>query len=329
MTGLAALFGGLTFGWPMALLLLPAPLLLRLLPARSETQAVQPPPLLAEAMAATRSEAGRAVNWPTALLWLAWVAVVTATAQPTLLAGATVMPASGRALELVIDLSSSMERKDFRLQGEPVDRLTALKSVARDFIAKRQGDRIGMVLFADQAFSAAPISYDLSAIANTLEEAAIGMAGRATAIGDGLGLALVKLRDDSARQKAIILLSDGTNNAGQAEPEDAAKLAKELGIAIHTIGMASEKGETGGLDPAADLDEATLKTVAEISGGRFFRARTTDELAQVYAELDRIETSESPAPPTVPRIDIRNWLLLAAAAALALASLAALTRRAA
>lgn len=308
------------FGWPLALLLLPLPLFALLRNRDAKAEAIKAPPLLSQAFAAAGSGEGRSSRWLAALLWLAWVLLVLAIAQPALVAGATIRPASGRSIVLVMDLSSSMERKDFQVDGKSVDRLTALKTVAREFIEKREGDRLGLVLFGDEAFSAAPISYDLASISNALEESAIGMAGRATAIGDALGLAIVKLRDDPAAAKTVLLLSDGTNNAGEAEPEDAARLAKDFGIRIQTIGMGSEKTSDAGdpIDPSADLDEATLKQIAEITGGAFFRARTTDELSQVYQEIDRIESSEADAPPVAPRIDIRNWLLAAMAALLGL-----------
>jgi Ca-activated chloride channel family protein len=218
-----------------------------------------------------------------------------------------------------------MERKDFELDGMSVDRLTALKAVATDFVEKRAGDRIGLVLFGEGALSAAPVSFDLSALANAISEAEIGMVGRTTAIGEAIGLALVKLRDDPAAEKTVILLSDGTNNAGRAEPEDAARLAAKLSVRIHTIGMGSAPAEAAGpIHPSADLDEATLKRVAQETGGRFFRARTTAELAAVYAEIDRLETSEAVAPPIVPRTDLRNVALVA----LALLLLALATREA-
>lgn len=306
----------LVFGWPLALLLAPLPLLVKLLPDRERnTDAIAIPPMLAAAFGATGKDQRRRGGWESVLLWLAWALLVGAIAQPSLIAGETIRPATGRSLVMAVDLSSSMERKDFQIDGKSTDRLTALKSVARDFIEKRQGDRLGLVLFGDEAFSAAPISYDLASISNALEESAIGMAGRATAIGDALGLAIVKLRADPAPVKTIVLLSDGTNNAGQAEPEDAARLAAEFGIRVQTIGMGSEKQSGAGdpIDPSADLDEATLKRIAEASGGSFFRARTTQELAAVYGEIDRIERSAADAPPVVPRVDIRNWLLAAMA----------------
>lgn len=319
-----------TFDWPWALLLLPLPLLLFFAQRRGGADAVAVPPLLADALSAVSGERTSRLNWLLVILWIAWALLVGAIAQPALITGAAIYPATGRAMVLAIDLSSSMERKDFTIDGKAVDRLTALKPVARSFIEARRGDRIGLVLFGDEAFSAAPISYDLASISNALEESAIGMAGRATAIGDALGLAIVKLKADPAPQKAILLLSDGTNNSGQAEPEDAARLAAQFGIRVQTIGLASAS-ESGadGMDPAADLDEETLKRIADESGGQFFRARSSEELQLVYDSIDRLESSEGVAPPVVPKIDIRNWLLLPLALLLGVVSFSLARRRAA
>lgn len=318
-----------SFAWPWAFLLLPLPLLTMRWGSSGDKSgdAIAVPPLLAQALGRVPSHSRRSAFLQAALLWMAWLLLVSAIAQPSLVAGSAVRLASGRAMVVVMDLSSSMERRDFVLDGRAVDRLTALKAVARAFIETRKGDRMGLVLLGDEAFSAAPVSYDLASISNALEEAAIGMAGRATAIGEALGLAIVKLRDDPASFKTVVLLSDGTNNSGQTEPEDAARLAATLGIRVQTIGMGSEKETTAGdpIDPSADLDEATLKRIAKESGGKFFRARTTEELRAVYAEIDTIERSAQDAPPVVPRLDIRNWLLLALA--MLLAALSFLRRR--
>jgi Ca-activated chloride channel family protein len=318
-----------SFAWPLVFLALPLPLLvLRLAPAPQTTVGPQTPPLLTEAFGATPASRASAGKLVLALTWLAWALLLTAIAQPAIVSGEAMRPATGRALVLAVDLSSSMERQDFVLDGKNVDRLIAFKSVARNFVEARQGDRIGLVVFGEEAFSAAPVSYDLAALSNAIEEAAIGMAGRTTAIGDAIGLSIVKLRDDPATESVIVLMSDGANNSGSAEPEDAARLAKERGIRIHAIGMGSVRADNSGspLDPSADLDEGTLQRVAEISGGKFFRARTTDELAAIYAEIDGLETSEADAPPVTPLTDVRNWAL--AAIVLVLSGLALARRRA-
>lgn len=308
------------FAWPWALLLLPLPMFLRSRMSTGDEAGLPVSPMLLEALESITTSRQHRQDVLAVLRWLAWILLVLSVAQPSIVAGSAVHPASGRAVVLAVDLSSSMERRDFVFEGSQVDRLTAFKSVARAFVEKRQGDRLALVLFGDEAFSAAPLSYDVSSVANALEESAIGIAGRATAIGDAIGLAITKLRADPAPEKTIVLMSDGTNNAGSAEPEDAARLARSLGIRIHTIGLGSDRGGNAGdpMSPAADLDEETLKNIAEATDGRFFRARTTEELEAVYREVDKIERSPVDAPPIVPRIDIRNWLLLALVVTLAL-----------
>ena len=171
------------------------------------------------------------------------------------------------------------------------------------------GDRVGLVVYGKEAFIASPLTFDLNAVADILDSAGIGMAGRSTAIGDAIGLAIQTLRDDPAANKAIVLLSDGTNNAGSVEPESAAELAKSLGIRIHTIAMGSEDTETGGYNTAqsADLDEDTLRAVSQNTLGKFFRARTRSDLQAVYNAIDQLETADVEAPPVILRHDLHLW----------------------
>ncbi|MCB1381713.1 MAG: VWA domain-containing protein [Notoacmeibacter sp.] len=314
-----------SFGWPLAFLLLPLPLILALAGRnRAPASPLRVPPALAEAMDAEGSSGRRP---PARLLLpaLVWTALVTGIAQPGIISGEQVAPASGRALELVIDLSGSMEKRDFVIGGQVTDRLAAVKTVAGAFLTARQGDRVGLVLFGEEAFSASPVSFDRASVAHALGESAIGMAGRTTAIGEALGLAIVKLRDDPAPERAIILLSDGTNNSGSAEPEDAARLAAENRIRIHAIGLGSERADAAGdpIDPSADLDEKTLREVAEASGGTFFRARTTEELKAAYDAIDALEGGKAPAPPFVPRQDLTGYAIAAMLVLLGLALAAA------
>lgn len=321
----------MSFDWPWIFLLAPLPLLLLRRPAQAGAdgeRGIAPPPRLRAALEAVASAAPVAGRLALILLWAAWLALLAAMAQPSRVAGAVIQPATGRAMILALDLSFSMERKDFQIDGRPVDRLTAVKSVATEFVRAREGDRVGLILFGDQAFSASPVTYDLSAAAQAVQEAQIGMAGRTTAIGDAIGLAIVKLREDPAERKTLVLLSDGTNNAGAAEPEPAAALARSFGIRIHAIGLGGRKDPDprNPIDPSADLDEVTLQRIAQASGGKFFRAYTTAELGAIYDEIGRIETSEAEAPPFTPRQDLRNWPLMIAMAALM--ALALLHRRA-
>lgn len=186
-----------------------------------------------------------------------------------------------------------------------------MKRVAGEFIAARRGDRLALVLFARDAFLATPLTFDNQAVQDHLQAAGIGIAGRSTAIGDGLGLAIQALRHDPAPDKAIVLLSDGTNNAGSVEPEEAAALAASLGITIHTIALGSDSATPNSLqrDPSADLDEATLDAIAAATDGTFFRARSRDELAAAWQRIDAMEGADSDAPPLILQQDLQPGIL--------------------
>lgn len=302
------------FAWPWIFLLLPLPLLFRQPTQALASSALRIPPMLGHALDELQSTKRYSLNLEQTGMWLAWILLLLTLSQPWRPGETVVQPVSGRALAMVVDLSGSMERRDFTLDGETSDRLSVVKSVAGQFIEARQGDRISLVLFGREAFVASPLSFDLGAIRTILDSAGIGMAGRSTAIGDALGLAIKTLRDDPSPSKAIVLLSDGTNNSGSAEPESAATFARELGIRIHSVAMGSEDGDTptSGYATAnsADLDEETLEAIANDSGGRYFRARSRDELNAVYQEIDTLERSESDAPPVVLQQDLRHWPLM-------------------
>ena len=209
-----------------------------------------------------------------------------------------------------------------------MNRLTAVKRVGTDFIRRRAGDRIGLVIFADQAYVAAAPSFDTAAVARALDEATIGISGRSTGIGDGLGLALRRLdpkdtatNGDGAAApsaKAVILLSDGANNAGQTAPKDVAALAKELGIRVYTIALGPR--DMADADGEQDVvDTETLRDMAQASGGEAFRVRTTEDLVRVADAIDRLEGGRALAPPLPLRRELWPWpaaLALAAAAAL-------------
>jgi len=265
--------------WPWLLLLLPLPLLLNRFwkPKSSQaTDAIALPSVLDECLTSINQPTGLIPNKGLILPWLCWIALLLAIAQPSRPGDSVVQPVSGRAMSLVIDLSGSMERKDFDIDGEAVTRLNLVKHIAGQFIKQRSGDRLSLVLFGKEAFIASPLTFDLTALASTLDSAGIGMA----------------VRGDPAPSKAIVLLSDGTNNSGSVEPESAATLAASMNIRVHTIALGSERGADGAFQtsPSADLDEETLKQIAQSSGGQFFRASTSEDLSQVYARIDQLET---------------------------------------
>lgn len=294
------------FAAPATLLLLPLPLLaLRFMPPESaETGALRvPPAIAAKLQAAQPTFAG----YPRlmALAWLAWFGLVLAVADPRVALTAQALPISGREIMLALDLSGSMTRTDFTIDGKPARRIDAMKQVAKDFIRRRVGDRVGLVVFAERAYVAAAPSFDLAAVSQALDEVDVGLVGRSTAIGDGLGLALKRLSESKAPSRVVILLSDGANNAGSAYPLPVAKLARSLGIRVHTIALGLHDMRNPEGDPdAVDMD--TLKAIAEESGGTAFRVRTTEDLEQVSRSIEQLESGWDVAPPTIVRKEL--WI---------------------
>ncbi|MCU7960612.1 MAG: VWA domain-containing protein, partial [gamma proteobacterium symbiont of Bathyaustriella thionipta] len=218
-----------------------------------------------------------------------------AAARPQWVGEAVALPTSGRDMMLAIDLSGSMKEEDFQAAGRMINRLTAAKAVADDFIKRRVGDRIGLILFGSQPYLQAPLTPDRETLRTFLWEAQIGMAGQNTAIGDAIGMAIKQLKDHPANERVLILMTDGANTTGRLDPIKAADIAAEYGLKIYTIGMGADEILVRSLfgsrrvNPSRDLDEKTLKAVAEKTGGRYFRAHNFKELEQIYALLDELE----------------------------------------
>ena len=315
---MAELFEHLTFDWPLAALLLPLPLLIRAATPRVRAGAAALwVPVLADYRAVHDSARGRP-RTPALVLVLVWVLGVLGAMRPVWLGDPVALPLTGRDLMLAVDLSESMKQADFELGDRLVDRLTASKVVAREFIAERTGDRIGLIVFADQAYLQAPLTLDRRTVTTLLEETVIGLAGRQTAIGDAIGLAVKRLADTGNPDRVLILMTDGANTAGEIEPKVAAELAAEAGLRIHTIGIGADEQTVRTLfgqrriNPSLDLDEKTLKAIAELTGGRYFRARDTRELAGIYDEIDRLEPVEGDPDYFRPRRECYPWPLGAA-----------------
>lgn len=289
------------FEWPWLFLLLPLPLLLRRLPAPAEAtrQAALRTPFLQDFIDST--SAGSIATGSRALLigaLCAWILLVTAAARPQWYGEPVQLPVSGRDLMLAVDLSASMQEEDFVLGNRAIDRLTAVKRVAGEFIERRAGDRIGLILFGDRAYVQAPLTFDLRTVNSLLQEAFLGLAGERTAIGDAIGLAVKRLQDKSQQQRVLILMTDGANTAGELEPLKAAELAQQAGLKIYTIGIGADAVQrrsffgTITINPSRDMDEQTLTSIAEATGGRYFRAHDTAELAEIYGMLDQLEPVE-------------------------------------
>ena len=211
---------------------------------------------------------------------------------------------------LAIDISGSMSVEDMQLGNQNVDRLTVVKAVISDFVDRRQGDRVGLILFGSNAYLQAPLTFDLESVETLLIEAPVGIAGGKTAIGDAIGLAVKRLRPRPEGDRVLILLTDGASNVGAVTPLKAAELANAAEVRIHTVGVGADEMVVPGLlgllgqrrvNPSADLDEETLQTIADNTGGQYFRARNTQELAGIYALIDQLEPVEQDAEVFRPR----------------------------
>lgn len=251
--------------------------------------------------------------WQKLLLLCAWLLLVAAVARPQYVGEGVQLPVTGRDLLLAVDISPSMEEEDMILGQRQVNRLTAVKNVLDDFITRREGDRLGLLLFGTQPYIQAPLSFDHETIRTLLQEAQLGMAGRATAIGDAIGLAVKRLRDRPQEQRVLILLTDGANTAGEVSPDKAAEIAAAAGVRIYTIGMGAEsmiqRGFLGTrkVNPSRDLDEDLLKRIASQTGGRYFRARSTPELEMIYENIDQLEPIELEGKQYRPTTDLFYW----------------------
>ena len=307
------------FAWPWAALLWPLPLLVsRMRPAQLLAPAALTVPN-ADAFAPGDGDRPRR-RGALLVLWLAWSLTVAAATRPQWTGDPVELPATGRDLLLAVDISGSMSMQDVRLGGETVDRLAAVKVVLDDFIERRQGDRVGLILFGTQAYLQAPLTFDLPTVRRFLLEAPVGIAGGRTAVGDAIALAVKRLHGRPSESRLLVLLSDGSNNAGEIDPREAAEMAALEGVRIHTVGFGSEtmriSGELGlrSVNPSLGLDESALAYIAEVTGGRFFRARDTARLAEIYDLIDALEPAEQQARPFRPVRALYYWPLAGAGA---------------
>lgn len=318
----------ITLAWPWMLAALPLPLLARfLLPRARESRggALRVPFFHRLASLPGGGAPKPGWHWLTlAVMTLAWIALVAAAARPQWVGEPQKLPAKGRDIVLALDLSGSMARRDFAVQGRAVDRLSIVKAVAGNFVEGREGDRLGLVLFGTRAYLQTPLTYDRTTVGRMIDEAEIGLAGEETAIGDAIGIAVKRLKDQKEADRVMVLLTDGSNNAGALDPVAAARLAEQAGIRIHTIGVGAEamRSNYGQLvNPSADLDERTLTAVAEATGGRYFRARDTAGLAEIWKLIDAMEPTAGESLTVRPTRQLFDWpLAVAVILSLALAA---------
>lgn len=299
--------------WPWMLLFLPLPwLLVRWLPPAQPRGAALFLPFAA-AVAAGSAPAVRVLPRPRKWLFaLVWLLLVFAAIRPQWLGDPMPSPTTGRRLLLAVDVSGSMSTQDM---AGGYTRLQVVQKVAGDFIRRRHGDQLGLILFGTRPYLQAPLTTDLNTVGQFLNEAMIGVAGTQTAIGDAIGLAIKRLRDNPGKaghkgDTVLILLTDGSNTAGAMPPAKAARLAAAAGLRIYTIGVGAD-AEPGffGLGGGSDLDEGTLKRIAQTTGGEYFRATDASDLEKIYARIDKLEPSAAPQHWYRPRDEWFPWPL--------------------
>ncbi len=295
----------MTFAFPAAFIAPFAYLALRLLSRKTRTESVS----------AASSSLLRAL--PTTLrlrlrkpslifLEAATMLLITIAAARPQVVSIVEQPKLARNIMLVIDTSNSMSGEDFPTKLGATSRMEGVKTVVAEYVRSRRGDRVGLVVFGNTSYLQSPLTSDTLLVEKLVAQLQPRMAGDGTAIGDGLGLALKRLRDVEGKSKAIILMTDGVNTAGQVSPLKAAQIAKEFGIQIHTIGIGTGdvvlgQGPFGGLlgqaqGPTAEFDEATLKEIAKLTGGVYFNATSLERFQDVYREIDDLEQTESQQP---------------------------------
>jgi len=319
------------FEWPWLLAALPIPLLIRwLVPAKMPVeQAALKVPFLDDFSDAETRAVSQTQQWPLLLAAIAWLFLVIACTRPQWLGDPIEQAVSGRDLMLAVDLSGSMEEQDFVINKRSVDRLTAAKMVAADFINRRVGDRVGLILFGTQAYLQTPLTFDRKTVMTLLNESVIGLAGDNTAIGDAIGLAVKRLKSEQANSRVLVLMTDGANTAGEVSPLKAAELAAANHLKIYTIGIGADEMIVRSffgnrkVNPSVDLDEKTLIKIAESTGGQYYRARNTDELNNIYMRLDELEPVEKDKQYFRPRSELYYWPL---SLALGLAAVIALSK---
>jgi len=308
------------FIWPWLFLLLPLPLLIRFLLPASDQNQDQPlhVPFLDDFNSVPHNTSFINKNkWLAILATVAWVCLITAAARPQWLGERVDIPVSGRDLMMAVDLSGSMAAKDFEINGQTINRLQAVKLVAGEFIKQREGDRIGLILFGQQAYLQTPLTFDTKTVNTMLQESLIGIAGKMTAIGDAIGLAIKRLSGKSAEKQVLILLTDGENTAGEVPPIKAAQLAAKQNLKIYTIGIGAASREVGSFFfkqtvQNNEIDEKTLTEIAELTGGQYFRAHNTKELNKIYALIDQLEPVERETQSFRPVMSLYMWPLITA-----------------
>ncbi len=307
----------LDFQWTWLLALAPLPLFALILPSAQKREPALKVPFYKSAAELREQQPGRSGGgkFNKLILWLIWLSCLAAAANPQWVGEAERMPSSGRDLLLAVDISGSMKIEDMQYRGNTINRLQATKIVVSDFVQERKSDRLGLILFGTQAYLQTPLTYDRETVNTLLWEAQIGFAGEKTAIGDAIGLAVKRLRQRPDTSRVLILLTDGSNNAGALNPDRAAELAQQNNVKIYTIAFGADEMITQGffgprrINPSQDIDEEALRRVARQTGGQYFRARNLEELGAIHEQLNRLEPIELDEATFRPTRSLVHWPL--------------------
>jgi Ca-activated chloride channel family protein len=303
---------------PWFLLLFPLPVLCWFLLPRSKMQlpaALKVPFFAAMIPIAEQENHPFSAHYSMLIPHMVWLLLLVALAGPRWVGTPLPIAREGYNIMMALDLSGSMEIPDMLLQGHPVTRLSVVKNAAEQFVQERSGDKIGLILFGTRAYLQTPLTYDRHAVLLRLEDATAGLAGTTTSIGDAVGLAIKRLANVPKQGRILILLTDGANNSGILPPLKAAELAKDEDIKIYTIGLGSEEesrslfGNFMVQNASADLDEETLTKMAEMTGGRYFRATDTETLQQIYKTINQLETITQEQTSIRPQKEYYPWFV--------------------
>ncbi len=304
----------LEFTYLWIFLLLPLPLIVRYFltaQKRSYTQVWIP---LAQGISDQQSSIEKS-SLSALIPWLVWLLLLVTLAKPIWFGDPIRLQQESRDMIVSLDLSGSMKEVDMPLNGKSVDRLTLVKDLLNQFIDQRQGDRLGLILFADHAYLQTPLTFDLKTIKQMVSETEHGLVGNKTAIGESIALAIKRFVENKNEQRVLILLTDGANNSGVIEPLQAAKQAAKNNITIYTVGIGADEMVRRTIfgkqrfNPSADLDEKALTEIATITGGQYFRARNQDEFQNIYQKLNLLEPIESDFLEFRPEKNLYYWPL--------------------
>ena len=307
----------LQLAWPWILAAVVAPLLVARLVPRAPDAAGAPirVPYFEEALGWSRRATVSRPRVRQMVALFAWGALVLAAARPQWIGDPVSLPVHGRDVMLALDLSGSMREQDMKSAAGFEQRIDTVKRVAGDFVARRAGDRVGLILFGTRAYLQTPFTLDLDTVSEMVSETVLGLAGEQTAIGDAIGLAVKRLRERATHERVLVLLTDGADTASRVDPLSAARFAAEEGITIYAVGVGADEEAslrwfgTRLTRSRSALDESTLQTIADLTGGRYFRARDATELEEIYRLIDALEPVGGDDEVFRPTRELFHWPL--------------------